>query len=235
MERAARPGRRHGRVAGLQFGGSVRRSSHTHPHPYPPPDDDCSTSRNQYRPGDTTVDRTGRCVAGRYQTADARRGDFQAGYAPPPIVIPTEAAALKYEFAFIPATCPSPDPEGPCNLQNGILCHHSGSKHIRVTVYDSYYDPYSQRVGGKVRFSHAPDGAPIEPDETTQSNGVAEKTLSSDSDAPDMNNGTYYAWVVDTNGNRISEMSGAVTLNGKRAEESGMCTIADVFFAGGKK
>ncbi len=154
-----------------------------------------------------------------------------------PVVVqqPTQPPKPAYEFSLIPASCPSSDPDGPCNVQGGgVQCHHSGSKHIKVLVFNDVHDPNSQRQNGKVRFSLSPDGTPLDPDEVNQWNGVAEKTLSADQDAPSKGNGTYYAWVIDDNGKRISDMSPAIVLNDRPAEDSAMCTVAMVIFAGGR-
>ena len=155
----------------------------------------------------------------------------------PPVVaasVPTQPPKSSYEFSFMPGTCPAVDPDAPCNNAGGVLCHHSGSKHIKVLVFNDYRDPNSQRQGGKVRFSGSPDGAPMNPDEVTQWNGIAEKTLSADQDPPTTNDGTYFAWVLDDNGKRISEMSPPIRLNAKSTDSPDFCTIALVVFAAGK-
>jgi hypothetical protein len=146
---------------------------------------------------------------------------------------PTQPPKSAYEFKFIPRTCEANDPDGPCNSPGGIWCHHSGSKHIKVVVFNDVHDPNSQRQGGKVRYSISPDGSAMDPDEITQWNGVAEKTLSADQDPPSKGDGTYYAWVINDNGQRISDMSPQIRLNAKDTDAPDFCMVATLFFAAG--
>ncbi len=151
---------------------------------------------------------------------------------PPPVAQPTSPPKPKYQYSFVAQNCPNDG--NPCISVNGVLCTHSGSKHINVIVFSNYYDPDSRQQDVKVRYSGAPDGGPIPPDEITQWDGKADKTLSSDLDPESKNDGNFYAWIVDGAGNRISDMSPTIPLNHRKVEEGGYCMVAYLSFAQGK-
>lgn len=85
----------------------------------------------------------------------------------------------------------------------------------------------------RVIASYAPD-SPAFGDTVGETNGdgVFDYVMSPDGAAPWT--GTVYAWVVDKNNNRISEIGGPVQLNGKHEDEPDTCWIAKFFFAAGK-
>lgn len=132
---------------------------------------------------------------------------------PPPPPQPTKSP---YKYSFIRSTC-----------------EHSGGVHIFVVVFSDYKNPSSQLAGARVIASYAPD-SPAFGDTVgeTNSDGVFDYVMSPDSAPPWK--GTVYAWVVDRNNTRISEIGGPVELNGKHQDEPDTCWIAKFFFAAGK-
>jgi hypothetical protein len=154
---------------------------------------------------------------------------------PQPTLPPATAAPTKspFQYLFAPLTCSAGDGDT-CNIQSGgIKCLHSGGHWIDVYVASDYRDANSLLAGIKVRYAFQPGGAAIPPDETTQGDGKAEKTLSANSDPPGKNVGTYYSWVIDNGGNRISDYSPAININAKSDSDPATCWAAKLAFAGG--
>lgn len=150
---------------------------------------------------------------------------------PAPTAIPTKPP---FSYLFYPLSCGAGSDPAVCNnSQVGIKCSHSGSHHIDVFVASNYLDPSSVISGIKVRYSHSAGGGKIEPDETTNYEGKAVKTLSGDLDPPGKNVGTYYAWVVDGSGNQQSDFSPPITINAKSDSDPSTCWVAELAFGGG--
>ncbi len=152
---------------------------------------------------------------------------------PQPTAIPATATATRpaYPYGFVPyQNCNTTDPDI-CNVQNGVKCSNSGNSRLEALVYRNYSDPNSQASGVKVRFSYAPGGPPIQPDEVTGDNGLAQKTLS---DQRGGNAGTYYAWIVDSSGRQLSPVSSGMKINNVPAGSPNVCIVATVVFAGGR-
>jgi hypothetical protein len=156
---------------------------------------------------------------------------------PAPTTIPPTAGPTKspYQYLFDPLACNPSDPNdgGTCNVQNGIKCKHSGGHWIDVFVASNYLDNTSVIAGIHVRYAFTPGGPKIDPDELTGGDGKAEKTLSSAGDPGGKNVGTYYAWVVDSSGNQLSDFSPAIVINDKADSDPKTCWIAVLAFAGG--
>ncbi len=105
-------------------------------------------------------------------------------------------------------------------------CEHSGSSWIKGSVYADKNDPNSGMPGVRVVFGGA-GGDAFQKPELTGGDGVFAFTLTTDSDhraAP----GTYYVWVVDANGNRISEMAGPIKIEGGSSDST--CWAGTAFF-----
>jgi hypothetical protein len=90
-------------------------------------------------------------------------------------------------------------------------CEHSGGVYIHVRAYTDANDPSSNIDGIRTRVSYAPDGPAIDNDVVT-TNGDATHVLSPDNAPP--KTGTWYAWIVDNSGTRISQLSPAIVTNG---------------------
>lgn len=160
---------------------------------------------------------------------------------PRPAAVRTLAAATPqakspYAYRFFPGACALPelDPDGPCRAPSGVVCHHSGGKEIRVVIYGDHNDPNSLQAGVRVVISYLPDGPVIEPVEITDGEGLAHKTLADYHDPATKNVGTYYVWIISSQGNRISEMSPPIVLTSSQPEKSDFCSVAGLFFAGVK-
>lgn len=110
-------------------------------------------------------------------------------------------------------------------------CTHSGGTHIFIVVFSDYRNPDSQLAGARVVASYAPD-SPAFGDVVgvTGGDGSFDYVMSADGGAWE---GTAYAWVVDSNNNRISTIGGPVQLNRKGPDDPDTCWHAKFFFAGG--
>jgi hypothetical protein len=109
-----------------------------------------------------------------------------------------------------------------------MSCQHSGGVYIIVRAYANKYDPASNIDGVRIRVSYV-EGAPVPgiADQTTHL-GSATFTISRDGVKPKV--ATYWAWVIDDQGNRISDLSPAININGKKATASDSCWQAFVNF-----
>lgn len=109
----------------------------------------------------------------------------------------------------------------------GQKCEDSGGVYIEIYVFTSY--PSSPLGGARVRASYAPDGPALgDTDVTTNSDGKGQYTLQTGLPARP---GTYYAWVVDTTGKRISPVSGAVNINTLKPDDPASCKLAKIAFS----
>ncbi len=79
--------------------------------------------------------------------------------------------------------------------------------------------------GVKVVFGGAGGDAFAAP-EPTLGDGVFQHILTPDGGGPKI--GTYYLWIVDNSGNRISEMAGPIIIDGKPPDAG--CWAGWVFF-----
>lgn len=157
----------------------------------------------------------------------------------PVTVAPTKKpAAPKAMNPPAPPTNP-PQPTAPPATTNPYRysfirseCTHSGGTHIFVVVYSDYKNPNSQLAGARVIASYAPDSPAFgEQVGETNSDGVFDYVMSADGSAWE---GTAYAWVVDKDNRRISEIGGPLQLNRKGPDEAGTCWHAKFYFAAGK-
>jgi len=96
-----------------------------------------------------------------------------------------------------------------------VGCYHSGDKFIEGTVWESG----AAKNGVTVRLSWAPDAE-----------GAADYVTGTDPGRPGYylhprskgETGTYYLWVVDASGKRISEI-GSITFNNEGADSPTAC------------
>lgn len=165
--------------------------------------------------------------------APTRRPATRAPTRPAVTAAPTAVPATKnpFKYSFAPYSCGSTDDPAICNVQNGVGCRHSGNHEINVLVFSNYKDPNSQLAGQKVRFSGAPGGGAIDPDETTGGDGKATKTLSAVGSGA--NAGTYFVWLIG-NGQPISPFSPPIVINNENENSATTCYAATVVFVGGK-
>lgn len=113
-----------------------------------------------------------------------------------------------------PQPPPPPQPTTP-RFQFSVAkyyCEHSGGSWLKGVVYADRNDPGSGMPDMRVVFGGAGGetyGGPV----LTQGSGEYAFTLTADGTGAKI--GTFYIWVVDSGGNRISEMAGPININGK--------------------
>jgi hypothetical protein len=154
---------------------------------------------------------------------------------PPPTVVPTRAATRPPQPTAPPAPQPTQPPPAtvapqfPWRYVN-MECLHSGGVTIFVRAYGNVNDPNSNVPGISVRASYAPDGPPItEEDRKTQpDSGRADFTLSVPGVPPVT--GTFYVWIVNNDGQRQSDISPPININGKSEDAPDTCWQAYVNF-----
>jgi hypothetical protein len=109
-------------------------------------------------------------------------------------------------------------------------CKHSGGSHVFVVVFSDYKNPSSQMAGARVAASYAPDALPFgDTYGVTGADGSFDYVMQE----PGVWTGTTYAWVVDKDNKRISEIGGPVELNDKGPDDAGTCHHVKYFFARG--
>lgn len=111
-----------------------------------------------------------------------------------------------------------------------VKCEDSGGVYIEIFVYSNYRDPNSLQAGVRVIASYAQD-APALGDTvlTTGDDGKAQYTLQTQLPAKP---GTYYAWIVNSKNERISDFSAPIQINNNKPDDPASCKLAKVFFAG---
>ncbi|MBI5304362.1 MAG: hypothetical protein HY868_19670 [Chloroflexi bacterium] len=130
---------------------------------------------------------------------------------PPPVVVQPTAVVSKMPYAANPASCT-----------------HSGGQYIKGKVYDSS-DPSAYGVSGlKVALG---GGGGTDPWIVINNfdDGVYSFTLAGDA-GPYKPAGTYYVWVMDSNGNRISDVGGPININPLPPDAAGTCWAGSVDF-----
>ncbi len=104
-------------------------------------------------------------------------------------------------------------------------CEHSGGSWLKGHVYADKNDSDSAVPGVKVVFGGA-GGDAYAPPVLTDGNGDYAFTLTPDGGGAKI--GTYYIWIVDGSGNRISEMAGPINIDGKGPDNG--CWAGWAFF-----
>lgn len=150
---------------------------------------------------------------------------------PPPTWTPAAPATTAPQ----PTLTPPPPPPTANPYAFGFVrstCEHAVGTFVHILVFSNYKDPSSQLAGARVIASYGPD-SPAFGDVVgvTNQQGEYVYTMSDVGNPPYL--GDVYAWVVDSNNNRISPVAGPVTLNGKGPDEPDTCWIAKFYFAGG--
>ena len=102
-------------------------------------------------------------------------------------------------------------------------CEHSGIAYIKGSVFADKNDLSSQMSGVKLRLSISPDGASVG-DVVSE---VEYTFILSDSGPRP---GTYYVWVIDDSGKRISEMSPPIVMNNLGPDNPNACWAAWLYF-----
>lgn len=106
-------------------------------------------------------------------------------------------------------------------------CEHSDGTYLKIFVYSVYPDQPLSNI--HVRGSYTPDGPAFDnKDEITNSYGEANFVLSTCCYGARI--GTYYVWLTDEKGLRISEVSKPIEINGKNEDFPDSCWFAKILF-----
>lgn len=158
--------------------------------------------------------------------------------APPPTAVPVTEAPPPTRAPAKPTDVPPPPatpvPQPTANpYRYGFVrhtCEHSGGSHVFVVVFSDYTNPNSQLAGARVIASYAPD-SPAFGDTVGETDG--EGKFDYVMAEPGLWTGTVYAWVVNSNNERISEIGGPVELNDLGPDDPGTCHVVKFYFAAG--
>ena len=128
-----------------------------------------------------------------------------------------------------PPAPPQPPPSGPTVSPyewhvNPPGCEHSGGVYVKAKVYGDKNNPDSGLEGMRVVLGDGAGNRFDIPPVTTTWDGTYSFTLSADGQPP--YKGTVYAWLVDANGKRISDIGGPMVFNGL-GPDAGGCPSAD--------
>ncbi len=134
---------------------------------------------------------------------------------PPPTAIPKPAA---------PAPTPAPSY---AYATTNLSCEHAGNQYIKGKVYDSS-DPSANGVPGLMMAMGGAGGDRYGNPIPNFDDGTYTFTLTAPGQGA--GNGTYYIWIVDGSGNRISDMGGPININNKGADVPGSCWAGHVDF-----
>ncbi len=105
-------------------------------------------------------------------------------------------------------------------------CEHSGGSWLKGHVYSDANDPNSAVPGLTVAFGGA--GGDAYGKGETDGNGDFAFTLTADGTGPKL--GTFYIWITDGSGNRISDMAGPIKINGLGPDAPDTCWAGWAFF-----
>ncbi len=151
---------------------------------------------------------------------------------PPSTAKPTTRPATARPPTLRPAT---PIPAAPAPAQptafayewhaNPPMCEHSGMTFIKAAVYSDKNDPGSRTPGIKVVLGAA-DGSTVYDRVTTDDNGEYTFMLNASGAKP----GTWYVWIVDASGKRISNIGGPIITNNLGPDAPGTCWNGAVDF-----
>ncbi len=157
---------------------------------------------------------------------------------PPPTAVPTKAPTLRPTAR--PATAKPPPTSAPPPVvvpptavpapqmqygQNTLACQHAGNQYIKGRVYDSS-DPSANGVGGVTVALGGADGANAYVTIKSEGDGFYTFTLSTPGGGAQA--GTYYVWLNDGNGRRISDIGGPINM--KPTAEDTSCWAGAVDF-----
>lgn len=142
-----------------------------------------------------------------------------------PTLRPTARPTARPQPTAPPAPPPAPPP-GPTSSPylyhvNPPGCEHSGITHIKAKVYGDKNDPNSGVEGIKVALGGADGANQYVPAVTTTWDGTYTFILS-DTGQPGRT-GTWYVWLIDSSGKRISDVGGPINTNNLGPDAPGTC------------
>jgi hypothetical protein len=129
---------------------------------------------------------------------------------PPPPAAPTTPPQPQFQYAANPASCT-----------------HAGNQYIKGRVYDSS-DPSANGVAGLMMALGGADGNNAYVTTPNEYDGVYTFTLTPEGGAA--NAGTYYVWILDGSGKRISDVGGPINFNLAGPDASNSCWAGSVDF-----
>jgi len=140
-----------------------------------------------------------------------------------PTVRPTPRPPTKPPPTKPPAP---PPPSGPTASPyewhvNPPGCEHSGLTYIKGAIYSNKNDPGSRTSGVRVALGAADGANQYVPPVTSDDNGEYTFILS-DPGTPGRV-GTWYVWIIDSNGRRISDIGGPMNTNNLAPDAPGTC------------
>jgi len=109
---------------------------------------------------------------------------------------------------------------------NAPTCAHSGGTFIKARVYGNVNDPNSGVEGIKVALGGADGVNQYIPAVTTTWDGTYTFVLQETGSRP----GTWYVWLIDGSGNRISDVGGPVVTNNLGPDNPQACWQGAVDF-----
>jgi hypothetical protein len=145
---------------------------------------------------------------------------------PSPTLKPTVKPTVRPPTAKPPTAAPKPPPpSGPTVSPhewhvNSPTCEHAGGVYVKDVVFGGH-QPDSQGVEGmRVVLGDGSGNRFDVPPYTTTWDGTYSFTLSADGAPPFT--GTVYIWLIDANGNRISDIGGPMKFDGKDCWHGGV-------------
>ena len=145
--------------------------------------------------------------------------------APPPTPTRRPATAVPRTPTPVPVVIKPTTVPGPTTSPyewhvNPPGCEHSGQTHIKAKVYGDKNDPNSGIEGIKVALGGA-GGDQYVPPVTTQWDGTYVFILSDNGQPGRV--GTWYVWLIDSSGKRISDMGGPINTNNLGPDDPKTC------------
>ena len=146
---------------------------------------------------------------------------------PSPTLKPTVRPTVRPPTAKPPTAAPKPPPpSGPTASPyswhaNPPGCEHAGGVYLKARVYGDKNNPDSGLEGVLVVLGDANGTRYDIPPYTTTWDGTYSFTLSADGAPP--YKGTIYIWLIDSGGNRISDIGGPIVLNGLGPDAPNTC------------
>jgi hypothetical protein len=127
-----------------------------------------------------------------------------------------------------PAATPVPQPPAPAYqyAAASYKCEHSGGSWLKGHVYENKDDPNSAVPGIKVAFGGA--GGDTYGSGETDGNGDFAFTLTADGAGAKI--GTFYVWITDASGRRISDLAGPISINGRPDTDPNTCWAGWAYF-----
>ncbi|MCL4489518.1 MAG: hypothetical protein M1570_15525 [Chloroflexi bacterium] len=134
---------------------------------------------------------------------------------PPVVVAPTQ-----------PPAPPTPVPVHYTYQATAVTCTHAGNAFIKGAVYNDKNDINSKTPGIKVAMGAADGSTQWVPPVTTDQYGEYTFVLTPNGPRP----GSYWVWVLDGQGNRISQIGGPINMNNLSENDPNSCWFGSVDF-----